>query len=402
MGKNSDTSNIFSSYMDNVLLKEAVRSTEVEGTATSQAEKDPKWVQAKTAWENMTGKKLDQMPANQRISISQNVLKPAAQKGYLENPDTKERTPISGGESAAQSAPTTTPAPQQPAAQPAPVSQPAPQAAPAPSPAEPQQTKATVPPPAEEAPKPSAVATPPPQDQNVPEKRAENPYTTEYQGPSIVDFLAKSGQKSDMASRQALAQRMGIQNYKGTAEQNTQMLNALKKQAQDFAKTPQVATPAQVSQAQQPATTSPEKPLQVGNVSIGKPSGTAPTPPSQTSIPTQQPVNVGGGITIGNPTGSQNEPTKTSQVASTQKPAKPEASEEEANEENCEDCENNCEKCKKNKSNALNKITVQEKVNISKFLKHLSEKNYSSAHKYLKAIVDDKVNAKIAQRIAKI
>jgi len=45
---------------------------------------------------------------------------------------------------------------------------------------------------------------------------------------------------------------------------------------------------------------------------------------------------------------------------------------------------------------------VQEKVNISKFLKHLSEKNYSSAHKYLKAIVDDKVNAKIAQRIAKI
>ena len=90
------------------------------------------------------------------------------------------------------------------------------------------------------------------------------------------------------------------------------------------------------------------------------------------------------------------------QVASNQKPAKPEAAEEEANEENCEDCENNCEKCKKNKSNALNKITVQEKVNISKFLKHLSEKNYSSAHKYLKAIVDDKVKAKIAQRIAKI
>jgi len=350
----------------------------------------------------MTGKKLDQMPANQRISISQNVLKPAAQKGYLENPRTKERTPISGGENVAQSAPTTTPAPQQPAAQPAPVSQPAPQAAPAPSPAEPQQTKATVPPPAEEAPKPSAVATPPPQDQNVPVKRAENPYTTEYQGPSIVDFLAKSGQKSDMASRQALAQRMGIQNYKGTAEQNTQMLNALKKQAQDFAKTPQVATPAQVAQAQQPATTSPEKPLQVGNVSIGKPSGTVSAPSSQQSIPTQQPVNVGGGITIGNPTGSQNEPTKTSQVASNQKPAKPEAAEEEANEENCEDCENNCEKCKKNKSNALNKITVQEKVNISKFLKHLSEKNYSSAHKYLKAIVDDKVKAKIAQRIAKI
>jgi len=44
---------------------------------------------------------------------------------------------------------------------------------------------------------------------------------------------------------------------------------------------------------------------------------------------------------------------------------------------------------------------IQEKINISKFLKHLSEKNYSSAHKYLKAIVDDKVKTKIAQRIAK-
>jgi len=45
---------------------------------------------------------------------------------------------------------------------------------------------------------------------------------------------------------------------------------------------------------------------------------------------------------------------------------------------------------------------IQEKINISKFLKHLSEKNYSSAHKYLKAIVNDKVKTKIAQRIAKI
>ena len=324
MGKNLDTSNIFSSYMDNVLLKEA------DGQLTSQ------------------------IPALQQLLNDPNT--PEQQKsGIKQMIANAEAFSKQSGSQAQQ-------APPQPATQP--------------------------------VDKSSAQA--------VPEKRAENPYTTEYQGPSIVDFLAKSGQKSDMASRQALAQRMGIQNYKGTAEQNTQMLNALKKQAQDFAKTPQVATPAQVAQAQQPATTSPEKPLQVGNVSIGKPSGTAPTPPSQTSIPTQQPVNVGGGITIGNPTGSQNEPTKTSQVTSTQKPAKPEASEEEANEENCEDCENNCEKCKKNKSNALNKITVQEKVNISKFLKHLSEKNYSSAHKYLKAIVDDKVNAKIAQRIAKI
>ncbi len=35
MGKNSDTSNIFSSYMDNVLLKEAVRSVDSSSGAPS-------------------------------------------------------------------------------------------------------------------------------------------------------------------------------------------------------------------------------------------------------------------------------------------------------------------------------------------------------------------------------
>lgn len=434
MGKNSDTNNIFSYYMDNILLKEAVKPTEEEGTATSQAEKDPKWMQAKSAWENLTGKKLDQMPANQRISISQNVLKPAAQKGYLENPRTKERTPISGGGTTAQptqqavpatqAAPATTPVQQQPASQPAPVEAQA-------------QAKRTIPPPAEEAPKPSAVATvPPPQDQNVQVKRAENPYTTEYQGASIVDFLKQSGQGSDMASRKAIAQRMGIQDYKGTAEQNTQMLNALKKQAQDFAKTPQVATPAQVAQAQQAAPQlnvpeiknqsvqavqqmkAPEEPFkmqtpqQSGNIAQG-PTNSAAAQQNQQQVAQQSPTTTPQQQTntdtpfirdlkkiTQNLYGGANKPQQ--QVASNQQPAKSEASEEEANEENCEDCENNCEKCKKNKSKSLNKITVQEKVNISKFLKHLSEKNYSSAHKYLKAIVDDKVKAKIAQRIAKI
>jgi hypothetical protein len=43
-----------------------------------------------------------------------------------------------------------------------------------------------------------------------------------------------------------------------------------------------------------------------------------------------------------------------------------------------------------------------EKNNISKFLKHLSEKNYSSAHKYLKAILEYKVKNNISKRINKI
>ncbi len=45
---------------------------------------------------------------------------------------------------------------------------------------------------------------------------------------------------------------------------------------------------------------------------------------------------------------------------------------------------------------------VVEKNNISKFLKHLSEKNYSSAHKYLKAILEYKVKNNIYKRINKI
>ncbi len=45
---------------------------------------------------------------------------------------------------------------------------------------------------------------------------------------SIVDYLAGSGQASDFASRSKMAAQYGIQNYKGTAEQNTQLLNKLK------------------------------------------------------------------------------------------------------------------------------------------------------------------------------
>jgi hypothetical protein len=42
-----------------------------------------------------------------------------------------------------------------------------------------------------------------------------------------------------------------------------------------------------------------------------------------------------------------------------------------------------------------------EKFNISKFLRHLSEKNYSSTHKYLKAILEQKVKTKVLEGINK-
>ena len=49
-----------------------------------------------------------------------------------------------------------------------------------------------------------------------------------YMGPSIVDYLKSGGQASDFDSRTALAAQQGIQNYTGTAVQNTQLLNTLR------------------------------------------------------------------------------------------------------------------------------------------------------------------------------
>lgn len=51
-----------------------------------------------------------------------------------------------------------------------------------------------------------------------------------YTGPSIVDYLSSIGQLNDYASRAILAREKGIVNYTGTAEQNTQLLNALRGQ----------------------------------------------------------------------------------------------------------------------------------------------------------------------------
>ena len=49
-----------------------------------------------------------------------------------------------------------------------------------------------------------------------------------YAGPSIVDYLKSVQQPSDFGSRGKLAGEAGIQNYTGTAQQNTQLLNLLR------------------------------------------------------------------------------------------------------------------------------------------------------------------------------
>ena len=45
---------------------------------------------------------------------------------------------------------------------------------------------------------------------------------------SIVDYLNGQGQDSSYAARKQLAEKNGIQNYRGTAQQNTQLLGILR------------------------------------------------------------------------------------------------------------------------------------------------------------------------------
>lgn len=49
-----------------------------------------------------------------------------------------------------------------------------------------------------------------------------------YQGGSVQDYLTSIGQAGDYASRAIIAKQQGIQNYTGTAAQNTQMLQTLR------------------------------------------------------------------------------------------------------------------------------------------------------------------------------
>lgn len=48
------------------------------------------------------------------------------------------------------------------------------------------------------------------------------------QGGSIVDYLKSKHQDSSLPNRKKLAQEYGIQNYKGTTEQNIRLLKLLK------------------------------------------------------------------------------------------------------------------------------------------------------------------------------
>ena len=59
-------------------------------------------------------------------------------------------------------------------------------------------------------------------------KEIENPSISNYKGGSIVEALNLCGINSSFSNRKQLALNSGIENYKGTAEQNIELLNKLK------------------------------------------------------------------------------------------------------------------------------------------------------------------------------
>ena len=75
--------------------------------------------------------------------------------------------------------------------------------------------------------------------------QAKKPSGSSY---SIVDYLNSKGAKSDFNSRKALAESKGIKNYKGTAEQNMQLLSLIKGKPTTAQKATQKATPAPSTQ----------------------------------------------------------------------------------------------------------------------------------------------------------
>lgn len=50
-----------------------------------------------------------------------------------------------------------------------------------------------------------------------------------YQGSSVYDFLSAQNKAADYTSRKALASQLGIKNYRGTADQNLEMISMLRK-----------------------------------------------------------------------------------------------------------------------------------------------------------------------------
>lgn len=70
----------------------------------------------------------------------------------------------------------------------------------------------------------------------------------EYQGPSLVNYLATKGVKFDKESRRELAKLMGVENYDFSADKNLELLYRLRSNKEAFSNIPQAFNPYTVEE----------------------------------------------------------------------------------------------------------------------------------------------------------
>ena len=347
MGKNSDHKNIFESYYNNVVLNEQ----------TDLSKEDIVNLNALLKTATGDAKKSIQAEIDKRVSQVAPAQQPKeVYKGNEDNSDLKwdehSSTPAT-----AQPTPATTPA----TAQPTPAS-----------------SQGTVDKyedesprykPNDELPEDPALAsiTAPiqPQPQQVTQPKAQS-----SGGGSLVDYLASKGQQTDKASRAKLAAQEGIQNYDFSAAKNTELLNKLKSKEK--------------SSAQQPATQQATQPAKKSG-GISKVAGDVGTSIKKGLVGSEKPLGGAAGLaskgiaSVGNlAKGAAKGASKVIGSVGKGIGRALVGDQDESEEEGFVQFENN---------------------NIAKFLKCLSEKDYSKANKYLKTIVDNKINRNVLKNI---
>lgn len=201
-------------------------------------------------------------------------------------------------------------------------------------------------------------------------QQATQPKAQSSGGGSLVDYLASKGQQTDKASRAKLAAQYGIQNYDFSAAKNTELLNKLKS-----GEKPSVQQPA-TQQATQQAKKSGGISKAVGNVGTSIKKGL---------VGSEKPLGGAAGLaskgiaSVGNlAKGAAKGASKVIGSAGKGIGRALVGDQDESEEEGFVQFENN---------------------NIAKFLKCLSEKDYSKANKYLKTIVDNKINRNVLKNI---
>ena len=252
---------------------------------------------------------------------------------------------------------------------------------------------------------------------------------------SIVDYLAGKNQAFDKGSRGKLAAQYGIQNYTGTAQQNADLLNKLKANE----KMPQGTNATGEKQyaagtvPKATANDSQQQPQQQQQQGMGGIIGGASKLAggagnlAKKALVGDQPLGgivggvsklaggagnlfkkalIGGGQQQAAPVQQQQATATTQQTAPVQQTAS--TKKQVAPTKQTTPSQQTASNYKKTPGDASEFFKdqsdeeIKENKNIAKFVKCLSEKNYSQAHEYLKKIVNSKVEKNLYRVINKL